>query len=169
MVKLYNYQKPAIRGINHFNGRALIAYEMRLGKTFIALSWLKIHPYTLPTVIICPEIGKYYWEEKAKHYFEMRSVILNGTVPPKRKTIQKNKLYIINWDIIQYWISFFQKAGIKTIITNDDPNGANTLQSEKNKRSVYRCRSPYCRICLPPLFGRKILVHFKNASNGTVL
>ena len=119
MVKLYNYQKPAVREINHFNGRALIAYEMRLGKTFIALSWLKIHPYTLPAVIICPEIGKYHWEEKAKHYFEMRSVILNGTVTPKRKTIQKNKLYIINWDIIQYWISFFQKAGIKTIILDE--------------------------------------------------
>lgn len=116
-----DYQEKAVRKIEHFNGRALLAYEMRMGKTFIALEWLKRNPKISPAVVVCPEIGKLHWEEKAKKYFGIRSVVLNGINPPQRRFIHtdKNKLYIINWEILQYWIEFLQQAGVKTPILDE--------------------------------------------------
>ena len=114
-----DYQDKAIRKIEHFNGRALLAYEMRMGKTFIALEWLKRNPAMSPAVVVCPEIGKLHWEEKAKSYFEMRSVVLNGITPPKRKFIHKNQLYILNWEILQYWVEFLQQANVKALILDE--------------------------------------------------
>jgi len=114
-----DYQEKAVRKIEHFRGRALLAYEMRMGKTFIALQWLKRHPEAYPAVVVCPEIGKLYWEEKAKRHFNMRSVVLNGIVPTKRKFIHKNQLYIINWEILQYWVGFLKLAEIKTPILDE--------------------------------------------------
>ena len=116
-----DYQDKAVRKIEHFKGRALLAYEMRMGKTFIALKWLKQNPKTFPAVVVCPEIGKLHWEEKARRYFGIRSVVLNGTKPPQRKFIHSdvNKLYILNWDILQYWVEFLRAAGIKTPILDE--------------------------------------------------
>jgi len=107
-----DYQDKALRKIEHFRGRALLAYEMRMGKTFIALQWLKNNPKIGPAVVVCPEIGKLHWEEKALRYFGIRSVILNGTTPPERKFIHKNRLYILNWEILQYWVEFLQRAKV---------------------------------------------------------
>lgn len=114
-----DYQDKAVRKIEHFRGRALLAYEMRMGKTFIALQWLKQNPEIGPAVVVCPEIGKLHWEEKAKRYFGIRSVVLNGTTPPKRKFIHKNQLYILNWEILQYWVKFLKRAGVKTPILDE--------------------------------------------------
>lgn len=113
------YQEYAIRKIEHFNGRALLAFEMRMGKTFIALEWLKQHPEISPACVVCPEIGKLHWEEKAKQYYGIRSVVLNGITPPKRKFIHKNRLYIINWDILPYWVDFLKCVGITAPIFDE--------------------------------------------------
>lgn len=116
-----DYQDKAVRKIDHFKGRALLAYEMRMGKTHIVLDWLKRNPKAFPAVVICPEIGKLHWQEKALRYYGIRSVVLNGTKPPQRKFIHtdKNKLYIINWEILQYWVDFLQQAGVKTPILDE--------------------------------------------------
>jgi len=107
-----DYQEKAIRKIEHFKGRALLAYEMRMGKTFIALQWLKNNPKIKPAVVVCPEIGKLHWEEKALRYFGIRSVVLNGESPPKRKFIHSDRLYILNWEILQYWVEFLKEAQV---------------------------------------------------------
>ncbi len=116
-----DYQEKAVRKIEHFRGRALLAYEMRMGKTFIALQWLKRNSEAYPAIIVCPEIGKLHWKEKAERYFGIRSVVLNGTSPPQRNFIHtdKNKLYILNWEILQYWVKFLQQAGVKTTILDE--------------------------------------------------
>jgi len=113
------YQEKAIRKIEHFRGRALLAHQMRMGKTFVALQWLKNHPEIRPAVVVCPEIGKLHWEEKAKRYFDMRSVVLNGIVPTKRKFLHKNQLYILNWEILQYWTEFLRAAGVTVAILDE--------------------------------------------------
>jgi SWI/SNF-related matrix-associated actin-dependent regulator 1 of chromatin subfamily A len=113
------YQDKAVRKIEHFKGRALIACEMRMGKTFIALKWLQRNPEASPAVVVCPEIGKLHWEEKAQRHFSIRSVVLNGTSPPERKFIHNNQLYILNWEILQYWVSFLQRARIKSVILDE--------------------------------------------------
>ena len=114
-----DYQEKALRKIEHFKGRALLAYEMRMGKTFVALKWLKRHPKIRPAVVVCPEIGKLHWEEKAKRYFGIRGVVLNGISPPKRKFMYSNELYILNWEILQYWVTFLQEAKIKVPILDE--------------------------------------------------
>jgi len=114
-----DYQEKALRKIEHFKGRALLAYEMRMGKTFIALKWLKLNPNIGSAVVVCPEIGKLHWEEKAKRYFGIRSVVLNGTSPPKRKFINHNRLYILNWEILQYWVKFLQEMKVTVPILDE--------------------------------------------------
>ncbi|GAF76583.1 unnamed protein product, partial [marine sediment metagenome] len=116
-----DYQEKALRKIEHFKGRALLAYEMRMGKTFIALHWLKRNPEVGPAVVVCPEIGKLHWEEKALRHFGIRSVVLNGTKPPQRRFLHtdKDKLYILNWEILQYWVKFLRAAGVTAPILDE--------------------------------------------------
>ena len=121
-TKPYKYQEmqeTAVRKIQHFKGRALLAYQMRMGKTHIALEWLKGNPKAFPAVVVCPEIGKLHWKEKALRYYGIRSVVLNGITPYKNKSIHKNRLYIINWEILQYWVEFLKKASIVTPILDE--------------------------------------------------
>jgi len=114
-----SYQRKALRKIIHFNGRALLAYEMRMGKTFIALQWLKSKPTARPAVVVCPEIGKLHWKEKAGDYFKIRATVLNGTTPPKGKSLHKDTLYVLNWEILQYWVDFLRREGIRTLILDE--------------------------------------------------
>lgn len=111
-----DYQNKAVRKIDHFNGRALVACEMRTGKTFIFLKWLMKHPEALPAVVVSPEIGKLHWEQKAKRYFGIRGQVLSGITPPSRRFLHtdKAKLYILNWEILQYWVQYLRAAGIVT-------------------------------------------------------
>jgi len=134
-----DYQDKAVRKIEHFNGRALLAYEMRMGKTFIALKWLKRNLKAFPAVVVCPEIGKLHWEEKARRYFGIRSVVLNGESPPKRQFIHtdKSKIYILNWDILQYWVEFLQATGMKTLIL-DECHYIKERGTRKKPRHFYR-------------------------------
>lgn len=114
-----DYQLKAVRKIEHFKGRALIACQQRTGKTFIALQWLKNNPKIGPAVVVCPEIGKLHWEEKALRFFGMRSVVLNGTKPTNREHVHNNRIYILNWEILQYWVEFLQRAGVTTPILDE--------------------------------------------------
>jgi len=114
-----DYQDRALRKVEHFNGRALIALQMRLGKTFVALRWLKRHPKAGPAVVVCPEIGKWHWEKIAKRYYGIRSVVLSGETPHKRKFIHNNRLYILNWKILPYWVEFLQGADVTVPILDE--------------------------------------------------
>ena len=143
-----DYQDKALRKIEHFKGRVLLAAEMRIGKTFITLNWLKRHPEGLPAAVVCPEIGKYHWEEKARRYYGIRSVILDGESPPKRQFIHtdKNKLYILNWEILQYWVEFLRAAGIVTPILDE------VHYIKERKTQCYKATKKLAK-GLPFLFG----------------
>lgn len=133
------FQEKAVRKIEHFNGRALLAYQMRMGKTFVTLKWLTRHPEVFPAVVVCPEIGKLHWEEKARRHFGIRSVVLSGESPPKRQFIHTdtNKLYILNWEILQYWVKFLQAASVQTFIL-DEVHYIKERGTRKNPRQFYR-------------------------------
>ena len=137
-------QAKAVRKIEHFNGRALLADQMRMGKTFIVLKYLVRNPKIRPALIICPEIGKLHWEEKAKRHFNIRGVVLNGTTPPRKKSLYKYKseLYIINWEIIQYWEEFFRKLKLQ-FVGLDECHYIKTLDTGKgrSREPVLRTRS----------------------------
>ena len=63
-MKPYPFQKQVIREIRQFNGKALCALEMGLGKTAIAL-WYARQYSTPPVVVVCPASVKFHWEREA--------------------------------------------------------------------------------------------------------
>lgn len=63
LMKLYAYQERA-RDYLIEKKRALLAFSMGLGKTFIALA--AAERLNLPTVIICPAFMKYTWADALK-------------------------------------------------------------------------------------------------------
>lgn len=112
-------QEKAVRKIEHFKGRALLADEMRIGKTFITMQWLIKNPKIRPAIIICPEIGKWHWEKVAKGHFGIRGAVLNGFNPPRKKQMHKNQLYFLNWEILPYWVNYLKKLKPKALILDE--------------------------------------------------
>lgn len=114
-------QLKHVRKIEHFKGRALIANQMRTGKTIITLQWLyETQRKVFPALVVCPEIGKLHWEEKALFHYNIRGSVLNGETPlVKKKSLIISKLYIINWEILQYWEEFLLSIGIKTLVGDE--------------------------------------------------
>ncbi|MFX0132972.1 MAG: SNF2-related protein [Candidatus Hodarchaeota archaeon] len=100
---LRDYQYEAIKFLSFRKGRALIADQMGTGKTVQALSWLKYNNKDhKPVLIIVPASIKLQWlREFKKWYGDFPVEILKGrsTYP-----LDKNKSYIINWDILSDWI-----------------------------------------------------------------
>ncbi len=121
MTKLYKFQKTAVRKIQHFRGRALLASEMGLGKTLTALKWLQQNPKLRPAIVICPASLKWVWEAEASLHLGMRSNILNGQKPPKirKRFISKHSLIIINYEILQYWLEYLKVLKPKVLILDE--------------------------------------------------
>lgn len=59
--ELWEFQKIGIGFAESRDGRAIIADEMRLGKTIQALGWLQLRPDKGPILIICDATAKLVW------------------------------------------------------------------------------------------------------------
>jgi len=96
------FQVEGIAFINAQNGRALIGDEMGLGKTIQAIGWLAIHPDIRPAIVVCPATVKQNWAREIKKWFvkPQNVCVLKGQ---GGKHLPKADIYIINYDIIQYW------------------------------------------------------------------
>ncbi len=120
MTKLYTYQKKAVLQIQKFKGRALLADEMGLGKTLEVLWWVKRSPKKRPVVVVCPASLKWVWEAEAMKHIKVRATILNGRTPPKKKKITKRReLYIINYRILKYWVSYLRRLRPQVLIIDE--------------------------------------------------
>jgi SWI/SNF-related matrix-associated actin-dependent regulator 1 of chromatin subfamily A len=73
---------------------------MGLGKTYQALSFLALHPEMRPAVIVCPASLKYNWQREAWQHARLDAEVLDGTRPVHTP----GNLWIINYDIMQYWV-----------------------------------------------------------------
>jgi SWI/SNF-related matrix-associated actin-dependent regulator 1 of chromatin subfamily A len=98
--KLYPFQRDAVRFIEARQGRALIAFEMGLGKTVLALSWLKLHPEVRPAIVVCPASIKINWAREAIRWLDKqdRVQVINGR--PNGDTKPTGNIIIINYDIL---------------------------------------------------------------------
>lgn len=120
--KLYKYQREAVKRIDHFKGRALLADEMGLGKTWEALWWCKLHPKKIPIIIVCPANMKWVWEMEVYKLLKIRAVILNGQTPFKKKKgfkRHRKKIYIINYEILKYWVSYLRKLKAMVLLVDE--------------------------------------------------
>lgn len=99
-LKPYRFQRKDIDRVwNRFRGRALMAWEMGLGKSPATLwgwHWNNDHPG--PLVIVCPAYLKLNWEREVKLFLKMRAVVLDGETPPMYPP--RGRVYIINYDIL---------------------------------------------------------------------
>lgn len=119
MAELKSFQLKAVRKIEHFGGRALLADEMGLGKTFEALQWLQNHPKVRPVIVVCPAFLKWVWETIASLHFSMRGEVLEGTKPPKTRLIKNDSFLIINYEILQYWLTYLKKLKPQVLIIDE--------------------------------------------------
>jgi SWI/SNF-related matrix-associated actin-dependent regulator 1 of chromatin subfamily A len=122
MSKLRPYQKEGVKQIIRFNGRALLADEMRLGKTIQALWYLKLRPKIRPALVICPANAKWVWEEQAWEHIRMDSKVLEGCErerPRRYPPPDWPPLTIINYDIVQYWKQFLKKMSYKIVLLDE--------------------------------------------------
>jgi len=115
---LYPFQNDGVAFIESRNGRALIGDEMGLGKTIQALAWLNRNKEkALPAVIICPASIKLNWKRETKKWIPGTKIkVLSGRKPDTGK-LDKETIYIINYDILSTWTDYFKK--IKTIIIDE--------------------------------------------------
>lgn len=115
---LYPYQKQGVALIELLKGRVLLADEMGLGKTIQALAYIDLHPDNFPVVIVCPAVVKYVWESLAKVWLTNPDIlILSGRTPNIKKIT--NKIIIINYDILSYWVPILKKSKPHLIITDE--------------------------------------------------
>jgi SWI/SNF-related matrix-associated actin-dependent regulator of chromatin subfamily A-like protein 1 len=135
MSKLRRYQKIGVRKICQFDGRAILADEMRLGKTIQALWYLKINKDIRPALVVCPASVKYVWEEQAKEHIGMDSIILEGKTRLKPKRYPPPNwpaLTIINYDILDAWKDFLTKMNYKILII-DEPHFIKNYKAKRTR------------------------------------
>jgi SWI/SNF-related matrix-associated actin-dependent regulator 1 of chromatin subfamily A len=110
------FQEIGVGFIEQQGGRVLVGDEMGLGKTIQALAWLQYKgDPVLPAVVVCPASLKGNWEQECKAWTTISPCTLFGTTPFLLDN--PRKIYIINYDILQYWLPALAIA--KTIILDE--------------------------------------------------
>jgi len=114
----FPFQNIGIKWLLDNNGRGLLADEMGLGKTMQALGWLSLNLTELPVVIVCPASLKYNWEHEIDITipFPPEVQILSGKKP---YTLERNRIFIINYDILDVWVDHLLLLRPKVLITDE--------------------------------------------------
>ena len=95
---LLNFQFEDLLKLQQMNGKALLAWEMGLGKTIEALAYIHTRPDLRPVLVICPASLKLNWaRETSIACPDIKTHIINGT---SLEELPKADLYIINYDIL---------------------------------------------------------------------
>lgn len=118
-TKLFPYQLEGVALLEKYNGRALLADQMGLGKSLQCLYYLYKHPEATPAIVVCPATLKWVWQREAKIHLQMRSQILEGRTPKKKGLLQLAPLVIINYDILPHWLDHLLQYPIKTLIIDE--------------------------------------------------
>ncbi len=104
-TKLYSFQREGVRRLVEFDGRAILADEVGLGKTVQSLyyTWRYLPDDPAgPVVVVVPSHLKINWQREAQKHLGLRVEILSGQRPPPDKLppVDPNQIFIINYDIL---------------------------------------------------------------------
>lgn len=96
-LQLRPFQEIGTTRMNELNGRALLADEMRLGKTIQLLAFLRLRKELRPAIIIVPATLKLQWSREINKWLPGESCkIISGKAS---KSINE-QIIIINYDIL---------------------------------------------------------------------
>lgn len=133
VTKPFPYQEEDVRQIEEFDGRALVAGEMGVGKSLEALLYCYDHPNLRPIIVVCPKSLKWNWVKEAFTHIGMKSIVLEGGKPTAKKISRTAQLYIINYDILGGWLQFLKSLN-PLVITGDE---IHYIKSRRSKRAKY--------------------------------
>lgn len=108
------YQRAGVAKIQRFGGRALLADDPGLGKTFQFLKWAKVWMRAKgPVVVLCPATLKENWEWEAMHHVGVRVTIADTRTPPRGRLVPKDGWYVMNPELLDRkgsaWLRFFHR------------------------------------------------------------
>lgn len=118
MTELRPYQRIGVKWLHAFEGRGLLADEMGLGKTIQSLQYM-VEAGVYPTVVVAPASVKYNWEREIAVHFRMGSEVLDGTRPPPYRLLNPHQIYIVNFDILPYWLPFLKRLQPQLVIVDE--------------------------------------------------
>jgi SWI/SNF-related matrix-associated actin-dependent regulator of chromatin subfamily A-like protein 1 len=110
-------QAELLHKLNYI-GKQLIADPVGYGKTIEAISFIRedITKRT-PFLLVVPANLKTQWLRELTKWLDYSDIeILNGQTP---RMLDKNKSYIINYEILQYWQIYLMKLPYKTLIVDE--------------------------------------------------
>jgi SWI/SNF-related matrix-associated actin-dependent regulator 1 of chromatin subfamily A len=128
-LALRPFQVEGVKRLEELNGRALLADEMRLGKTIQALSYMILHPELRPAIIVPPASYKIGWSrECSKWLTHEKHVIVQGH---SHALSEKDNILIINYDILSTYIDLILEFEPKLLILDE----CHLIKSKKAMRT----------------------------------
>lgn len=152
-MKPFQYQKECVYEVEAFNGRALLALDPGLGKTAIALWYLKRNPEALPAVVVCPASVKWHWDREAKKILKLQAHVLEGRRTGEQLSAQ---VIILNYDILAYWLKKLKQLRPRTIFLDEVQYTANQTKRTNASRSLCKGRPYVLGLSGTPLVNRPI-------------
>lgn len=123
----FPYQKVGIEFIIRANGRALVADQPGLGKTFQALGFAAVKG--LKTLIICPKSVKLNWAKEIRKFLGKNPCLWDGQgVEEGHKNAS---FHIVNYDVVAKHAAEFRKMGFDLLVCDE----ATYLKNYKSERT----------------------------------
>lgn len=133
------YQRQGYVHLEKFGGRSLVAWDMGLGKSFLSLLWRHRNPEASPAIVVSPASLKYNWAKEASKHFNMNAVVLEGRKPRRLTVFERERLIIINYDILAFWVEALRSIDPKLII-GDEIHFIKEKTSKRSKAMVALCK-----------------------------
>ncbi|PAV70904.1 hypothetical protein WR25_10715 [Diploscapter pachys] len=133
--RLFDYQKDGVRFILEREGRALIADESGLGKTWQALTAMMAYKVDWPVLIVCPSSAKHVWQKEITKLLpedEDRKVMtINRYDDELPEEDEENVIVIMSYGIMTRKLNELLEIPFKIVIFDE----SHKLKERKTQRS----------------------------------
>jgi SWI/SNF-related matrix-associated actin-dependent regulator 1 of chromatin subfamily A len=156
LSSLREYQQEGLEFLEAVNGRGIVSFSMRMGKSLTALAWC-LYKDIRRILIICPAIAKPVWEQEIKKWTDLRYFAAKGRTA---HSIDKRvEVIIINYDILSDWLPILEFWDAKALIVDESHYAANKTRMVSKKQpdgTNKSVKEPVKRTVAVTSLGRKI-------------
>lgn len=125
-LPLFNYQNVAVEFAERAGGRAMVADQMGLGKTVVAIGFAAKNNYK--TLVVCPKSVVVNWMREIKRFTGKGAVCWAGE---GRLGPSKPQYHVINYDVVEKNLVELNKMGFDLLVCDE----ATYLKNRQTKRS----------------------------------